>query len=112
MKIKIISAFILAASILSACGNGIEEGDKVTLTDSISGAYTIHDYKQMEKQAIDTGTWENNGETTTMLFEDYEYKVTEVSNKDKMVLLKAMEGSEEGEEVWVTIADLQAATKQ
>lgn len=112
MNFKVIGSFILAAGLLSACGNGLEEGERVTLTDSISGGYTIHDYKEMEQQAIETGTWENNGETTSMLFEDYEYKITEISKKDGMVLLKAMEGSDEGTEVWVKMAELQAATEQ
>ncbi|MDQ0972424.1 hypothetical protein QFZ31_002302 [Neobacillus niacini] len=109
LRYKLVSVLALTAIVLSACG-GYEEGEKLTLTDSIIGYDTIHDF---EEQLKDTdGEIDVDGETINMLFEDYDVKVIEVSKKDKMVLVQMLDGSDEGTEWWVPEADLQNNTKK
>ncbi|MEK5500434.1 hypothetical protein [Bacillus sp. FSL M8-0168] len=104
-KFKVASVLVLSAVVLTACG-GYEEGDKLTLTDTIIGADTIHDWKEAIRESQEDGTLDTDGVTINSLFEDYDVKVIEVSKKDKMVLVQLLDGSDEGTKWWVPEADL------
>lgn len=110
MKFKLINSLVVAATLLTAC-EGYQEGDKLTLKDTISGSSTINDYKEAIAESKEDGTFNTDGVTINSLFEDYEVKVIEVSDKDDMVLIQLLDGSDEGTKWWVFEEDLNRATK-
>lgn len=105
LKVKLASVLALSAIVLSACG-GYGEGDKLTLTDSIYGAETIHDWEEMMEEVKETGVFTTGNHSTDILIEGYDVKIVEISKKDKMILVQLLDGSDEGETLWVPEADL------
>ncbi|MGG3920429.1 hypothetical protein ABEV41_00515 [Geobacillus thermodenitrificans] len=106
---RLIIMLLLSSILLVGCDSDYKVGDKITLKESIMGSHTIHDFKEMIKKARKGDKISVDGVNYNILFEDSKIKVVKVSEKDNMILVKLLNGSDEGTEWWVSKGDLNRA---
>ena len=98
MKSHWFIATVITGALLSGCGkSGVETGDVFVIKESIICADTIETYEDMHKESV----IENDGETKTVIFEEEEVTVVEISEEDHMVRFAVTDGYDEGTVWWV-----------
>ena len=107
MKSHWVIVTVIAGALLSGCGkSGIEIGDVVVATDTITCTDTIETYKGLRGSKIEV-----DGETISTRFVGEELTVVEVSEEHDLVRFVVTEGFNEGTIWWTHIEAINHQTE-